>query len=241
MKSRRPTALTPLPKTGKDMKRGITLLLGGCLFGSAYGLGTSHRTCGIAWNGIPAVADTAAGRIYVSLPPDVPADLTGEWTCDGLAGQFRLDNEATFTAQAGCTARLTDWRRPGHTLTHLQANGGQRRWELCFTTLPLVCVDADMEQLEWNYLHDPDTKRTGHFALVDPQCLTDGVHPLCAHTIGIRIRGATSGRYPKKSFTIEFQSIFGGVKKTSLCWLSTTTATMYWMPCTSTAPGCATA
>lgn len=189
----------------KAMKSGIiALFIIICPF-AAHGQGKSHRAFGIALNGVPAVADSSAGKLYFSLPPDSPDRLSAQLTCTGNNPYIRLNGKPVDTGTQA-SLEIDDWPRRKHILSQLQADGTWRQWEMCFTTLPLVCIDADTEQMAATFFTDKYKKHPGFFTLIDPQNRTDGLHPLFAHTIGIRIRGASSSYFPKKSFSVEFRN-----------------------------------
>ena len=74
-------------------------------------------------------------------------------------------------------------------------SGTRTVWNLYFTTLPVVLLDAT--ELE------KDVRHPGYITIIDPWCRTDGVNNLFIHYAGVKIRGATAATYPKKPFGVE--------------------------------------
>lgn len=182
------------------------LLSGLCLLAAskATGQNTGGQGCPVLLNDVPAVADSSAGVLYFCLPPDSPADVTGVLSSSQPGDRLWLDYRSVHTPEGTRSVTIANWRNRTHRLTHQKADGTRRLWLMEFTTLPLVCIDTDMELLAQYFQAGKRQKGPGCLTLIDPLCQTDGT-PLWSHKAGMRIRGASSGYYPKKSLAVEFR------------------------------------
>ncbi|MBQ7571054.1 MAG: CotH kinase family protein [Bacteroidaceae bacterium] len=171
---------------------------------------TAQRNCGLWFNEVPLVADTAANRLYVTIEPNVGT---------ALRGTLRWDESRVVGVRFGDTA-LENGKQDNLELSDWTANAapmltvGDREWTLVFSTLPFVVIDCPLEEMSANYTivkGDPQHTRKypGRMSVVDARCRTklknstlEGMARFDSD-IRIRLRGATSAGAAKKSFNIE--------------------------------------
>lgn len=159
----------------------------------------------ITLDGVPAVIENTHGeeRLFFAIDPDKGAAFTAILSCPG-ATQILFDGQNIPTDNPVIT--VADYATGNHTLSVIR-EGVQRTWRLVFTTLPIVCFDSDLEAMlavrnsEDLYYQNPRKKTDGHIVIVDPLKRTNGEYVFSQNTKS-RIRGATSGGYSKKSFTV---------------------------------------
>ena len=159
----------------------------------------------ITLDGVPAVIENTHGeeRLFFAIDPDKGSAFTAILSCPG-ATQILFDGQNISTDNPVIT--VADYATGNHTLS-VTREGIQRTWRLMFTTLPIICFDSDLEAMlavrnsEDLYYQNPRKKTDGHIVIVDPLKRTDGEYVFSQNTKS-RIRGATSGGYSKKSFTV---------------------------------------
>lgn len=165
-------------------------------------LSTLARPQAHLWlNEVPLVADSTAGKIYVSLEPEA---------CDALQATLRWDdteikgvklNTTDLTNKEG-NFTLDNWTAGENTLT-VTTNKETRTWTVVFTTLPLVVIDITQAEL-WSLRQetDEDTKHPSYITFIDPRFRTEGQTEFGSKVM-MRVRGVTSAGKPKKSFAVE--------------------------------------
>lgn len=155
--------------------------------------GTSVTTLKI--NGLPCVVDTVSGTLFCTLPTTLsfPATLSVDLSTTGFDG-LTVDGNA----YAPATQALTVDRFDGtHTLTLSTADGETLSYALVFTHLPIVCVDQAPTTIDRD-------KRPCRFSLVaTAESAFDNEQDDIRERATIKIRGASSTVYPKKSYGIE--------------------------------------
>ena len=159
----------------------------------------------ITLDGVPAVIENTHGeeRLFFAIDPDKGSAFTAILSCPG-ATQILFDGQNISTDNPVIT--VADYATGNHTLS-VTREGIQRTWRLMFTTLPIICFDSDLEAMlavrnsEDLYYQNPRKKTDGYIVIVDPLKRTDGEYVFSQNTKS-RIRGAASGGYSKKSFTV---------------------------------------
>ncbi len=146
-------------------------------------------------NGLPCLLDSVANTYYSTLgaDPAFPASLSVAWD-EGRAATVSLDGQAV--PATGGTVTLGQLEGT-HTVALTDTAGRVTQADVCFTLLPLVSLDSVPDVVD-------RTKRACHFSLVAAPGtgnLPDG--QVFDHTATIKIRGASSAVYPKKSYGIE--------------------------------------
>ena len=173
----------------------------------------AQRDCGLWLNEVPLVADTAANSLYATIEPRVGRALKGTLRWDENRFSSVQLNDAVLENGKRGNLDLADWSvNTTNTLTVTDSESKQ--WKLVFSTLPFLVIDCPLEELSANYsiMKDDENhyrKYPGYMSVIDARCRTklkdsqvEGM--ACFNTeIGIRLRGQTSGNYPKKSFSIE--------------------------------------
>lgn len=165
-------------------------------------LGIEARPQARLWlNEVPLVADSTAGKLYVSLEPEA---------CDALQATLRWDdteikgvrlNSTDLTGKEG-NFTLDNWTTGQHTLT-VTTDKETRTWTVVFTTLPLVVIDITQSEL-WSLRQETDnnTKHPSYITFIDPRFRTEGLTEFGSKVM-MRVRGVTSAGKPKKSFALE--------------------------------------
>ena len=176
---------------------------------SAY----AQRSCGLWFNEVPLVADTAANTIYATIDPGISHTLKGTMRWDeSLYGSVKLNGQALENGKQGNLV-VAEWANNA-TNTLTIESGESRQWSLIFSTLPFVVIDCPLDEMSKNYSitkgdEDHTKKYAGNMSVIDARCRTKLKNSqvagmACFNTdIMIRLRGATSGSKPKKSFNIE--------------------------------------
>lgn len=150
-------------------------------------------------NGVPLVADSVAGKIYASLEPQTADNLQATMQWDGEVQGVQLDGLALTDAAQNFTVEA--WPTSAHTLTVATAKE-TRSWEMVFTTLPLIVIDANQTTLYNYWKQDSDAKHPSHITVIDPRYRTEGQAEFESKVM-MRVRGVTSAGYPKKCFAVE--------------------------------------
>ena len=186
------------------MKRAFSLIIISCV--SLLSL-AAERNCNLWLNGVPLVADTTELKLYVTLEPhaDTSLQATLQWN-DSLYNKVLLDGTELDTGNQNFS--LPDWSaRDTHTLTICQGDE-TRRWQLVFTTLPIILIEANQARLYDIWKQDEDLKSPATMTVIDARARTRDARQqwVSYHTpIGIRVRGATSAGKEKKSFAVELR------------------------------------
>lgn len=179
---------------------------------SAVGI-TAQRDCGLWLNEIPLVADTAAGRIYATIDPEITQALRGTFRWDGNRYGSILLNGVPIENGIMNNLYVQDWSmNASNTLTVV--NSENRQWTLLFSTLPFILIDCPLKTMIRNYAISKDNenhyrKYPGYMSVIDARFRTkykdsDIQGMACfSSEIGIRLRGQTSGSQPKNSFNVE--------------------------------------
>ena len=146
-------------------------------------------------NGLPCLLDSVANTYYSTLgaDPAFPASLSVAWD-EGRAATVSLDGQAV--PATGGTVTLGQLEGT-HTVALTDTAGRVTQADVCFTLLPLVSLDSVPDVVD-------RTKRACHYSLLAAPGtgnLPDG--QVFDHTATIKIRGASSAVYPKKSYGIE--------------------------------------
>lgn len=155
--------------------------------------GTSVTTLKI--NGLPCVVDTVSGTLFCTLPTKLsfPATLSVDLSTTGFDG-LTVDGNAYTPATQALTVDRFDGT---HTLTLSTADGKTLSYALVFTHLPIVCVDQAPTTIDRD-------KRPCRFSLVaTAESAFDNEQDDIRERATIKIRGASSTVYPKKSYGIE--------------------------------------
>ena len=174
---------------------------------------SAQRSCGLWLNEVPLVADTAANSIYVTIEPCTGQVVKGtlRWDEERYAG-VQVDGVCIENGTRGNFA-VSDWtNNTSHTLTF--TGDENHPWKLFFSTLPFLVIDCPLEEMEAHYSvikgdENHTRKYAGHISVIDARCRTklknSQVEGLACFDsdINIRLRGATSGSKPKKSFNVE--------------------------------------
>ena len=193
------------------MKRFIYFLFALMMFNELW----AQRSCGLWLNEVPLVADTAANSIFATIEPRVDCSLKGTLRWDeSLYSSVSLNDTPLENGKRG-NLELVDWTvNATNTLTI--TDGESKQWQLVVSTLPFVVIDCPLSEIKANYSITKDDenhykKYPGYMSVIDARCRTklkdsqlEGL--ACFNTeIGIRLRGQTSGSYPKNSFSIELR------------------------------------
>ena len=193
------------------MKRLIYFLFALMVFNELW----AQRSCGLWLNEVPLVADTAANSIFATIEPRVDCSLKGTLRWDeSLYSSVSLNETPLENGKRG-NLELADWTvNATNTLTI--TDGESKQWQLVVSTLPFVVIDCPLSEIKANYSITKDDenhykKYPGYMSVIDARCRTklkdsqlEGL--ACFNTeIGIRLRGQTSGSYPKNSFSIELR------------------------------------
>ncbi|MBQ9524649.1 MAG: CotH kinase family protein [Bacteroidaceae bacterium] len=193
------------------MKRLIYFLFALMMFNELW----AQRSCGLWLNEVPLVADTAANSIFATIEPRVDCSLKGTLRWDeSLYSSVSLNDTPLENGKRG-NLELADWTvNATNTLTI--TDGESKQWQLVVSTLPFVVIDCPLSEIKANYSITKDDenhykKYPGYMSVIDARCRTklkdsqlEGL--ACFNTeIGIRLRGQTSGSYPKNSFSIELR------------------------------------
>ena len=183
----------------------ITLL--SCLAVSA------QRNCGLWLNEVPLVADTAAYSLYATIEPRVNKTLKGTLRWDErLYGSVQL-NGVTLENGIRDNLELSDWTSAATNILSV-TDSEARQWTLVLSTLPFLLIDCPLSEMTKNYSvmrgdENHNRKYPGYLSVIDARCRTKlknsqvGGMACFDSEINIRLRGATSGSAPKKSFNIE--------------------------------------
>ncbi|MBR4644309.1 MAG: CotH kinase family protein [Bacteroidaceae bacterium] len=200
------------------MKRLIYFLLALIMFivqPSMFSELKAQRNCGLWLNEVPLVADTTANSIYATIEPRVDCSLKGtlRWDESRFSG-VTLNDTPLENGRRG-NLELADWTANA-TNTLTITDGESKQWKLIFSTLPFIVIDCPLNEVRSNYSISKDNenhyrKFPGYMSVIDARCRTklkdsqvEGM--ACFDTeIGIRLRGQTSGSYPKNSFSIELK------------------------------------
>ena len=173
----------------------------------------AQRNCGLWFNDVPLVADTAANIIYVTVEPCVNNALKGTLRWDeSLYGGIEYNGAPLENGNAN-NLYVTDWSMSAvNTINVLNAE--DRQWTLIFSTLPFVLIDCPLDDMSANYSimkgdENHVRKYPGYMSVIDARCRTklkdsDMEGMACFNSdIRIRLRGATTGNKAKKSFNVE--------------------------------------
>ena len=173
----------------------------------------AQRNCGLWLNEVPMVADTAANKIYATIEPRITKELKGTMRWDeGRYSDVSLNGITLENGKRG-NIELSDWS--ANTINTLTITDSEsKQWTLIMSTLPFIVIDCPLNTVVENYSISKDDenhyiKYPGYMSVIDARCRTklkdsqiEGL--ACFNSeIGIRLRGQTSGSYPKKSFSIE--------------------------------------
>ena len=176
---------------------------------TAYG----QRSCGLWLNEIPLVADTAANCLYATIEPCSGQVVKGtlRWDETRFTG-IQLNGQVLENGKRG-NLEVSEWMNNAANMLTV-TDDADRQWTLRFSSLPLVVIDCPMEEMAANYALSKDNenhtkKYPGYLSVIDARCRTKAKNShvegmACfSSDINIRLRGATSGNKPKKSFNIE--------------------------------------
>ena len=177
--------------------------------------GAQGRSCHLWFNDVPLVADTTAHKMYVTLEPKAPDHLTGSLRWSEEVYQ-KVELDGTELPAAARNFSVDDWSAASpHTLALTSANG-REEWQMVFSTLPFVLIEADQGKLfNFRKQHGSNAKTTSYFQVIDARCRTrlkDGDAQGLADfgaPCGIRVRGATAAGHEKKPFAIELHDAEG--------------------------------
>lgn len=187
----------------------ISLLL--CF--SLLGFG-SERSCHLWLNEVPLMADSTDSKLYITLEPQTGASILGTLRWDDTIYNKVLLDDVALTAGTG-NFRIPDWSGPTpHTLSLYQGEA-LRQWQLVFTTLPLILIEANQSKLYDQWKLDDEYKSPATMQVIDARGRTrDGQQQWISYysPIGIRVRGATSAGKEKKSFAVELRKENGEEK-----------------------------
>ncbi len=183
------------PPTKNEPNRFIRTAL--TLFMAAGCLGAAADTSvtGIRIEGLPCVADIVTGTYYSTLPTTTtfPATVDVEFDVSDYVS-LSLDGQ---TCTDGSSSVTVDSFDDSHTLTLTKSDGETLEYGLVFTYLPLVSLDDVPETVD-------RTKQDCQFSLIATASSTfDGEADEITQKATIKIRGASSTVYPKKSYGIE--------------------------------------
>lgn len=171
----------------------------------------AQRNCGLWLNEVPLVADTAAGNLFVTIEPDVRQALKGTLRWDENRFNSVMLNGTPLENGKKGNLEVSDWTL--NASNTLKINGNEQ-WTLVFSTLPFMVIDCPLDEMSANYSiikgdENHTRKYPGYLSVIDARCRTklsdsDITGMACFNSeIMIRLRGATSGNKPKKSFNVE--------------------------------------
>lgn len=146
------------------------------------------RVFSLYCNGVPCAVDSVGRSIYCPVKPVDGDSITVVFTSpmhDSVSINFNF-------IKMGDSVKFANKFSQNHRTFF---SGTRTVWNLYFTTLPVVLLDAT--ELE------KDVRHPGYITIIDPWCRTDGVNNLFIHYAGVKIRGATAATYPKKPFGVE--------------------------------------
>ena len=178
---------------------------------SAKGQTFESRATTISLNGIPAVCDSTEGKIYFTLGA-VSAKKSGEAPYRLFFSTTDSNDSLWINGQLlSDTLQLKDICDNTYTLEHLTAKGIRSNWKICFTTLPIVCMECNPERMEILFKNDAtrDTKVPAYVTIIDPEGRTNDSITVFHNTAEMRYRGATASGFDKKSFNIELTDSTG--------------------------------
>lgn len=161
-------------------------------------------------NGVPCIQDGNTTDLYYSVPQDIQnlkvtvsyegGDVTGFYIEDQLCAQ-------------GSEYSLEDIGRKKSYELKVLFTDNEVAYHLMITTLPIVCLDAKGAEII------KDKRTDCGFVLIDPLKRTSTNEALFTHKAGVKVRGASSSTYPKKSYSIELQDEQGEEVDASLLGL----------------------
>lgn len=175
-----------------------------CMFFSILSFLCVHAgvpNTGLYLNNVPLVADSTAGKIYITLEPETADLLRGTLTWDKeLIKSVSLNNE-NISDKTG-NFIVNNWFSSENTLT-VNTSKETRTWDVVFTTLPLVLIDITQEELYRLRKETGKEKKHPTFVtFIDARFRTGGKAMFASNAM-MKIRGASSTFYPKKSLAIE--------------------------------------
>lgn len=187
-----------------------------CLFLSvvgAMGQVFVSRASLVTLNGVPAVCDSVSRKMYFSLGAELFAAASSDGGCCVMIAS---DEPADSLWLNGCllsdSVLLENIADGGNVLSHRAADGDARvEWSLCFTSLPIVCMEGDQERMEILFKNSAtrDEKSPCYVTMIDPEGRTDSAMVVFHGTADMRFRGATASGFAKKSFNIELTDSVG--------------------------------
>lgn len=195
-------------------------LLGAILLSLFAALPITGRDFHLSLNQVPILADSVAQKLYITLEPTAPAQLKATLSWDTAYTAAKLNGQPLTATPRNFV--IDDWHKPTHSLTLTDAKGGESRWTLVFTTLPLFVIEAQQEKLynlrqaEGNPPDDVKREKfPSHLTVIDARFRTEG-KALFASSMKLRVRGATAAGKPKKPFAIELTDAQGNERDARL-------------------------
>lgn len=175
---------------------------------------TAQRDCGLWLNEVPLVADTAAGKLYVTLEQGISHYLSATLRWDTARYTGAQINDQTLSNATRGNLHVNDWTHDAVTLTLTDTDSVNHPWQLVFSNLPFIVLDCPIDSMMRFYSVTKGTeghtrKFGGHISVIDARCRTKlsdsevGGMARFDSRMRTRLRGATSGSAPKSSLNIE--------------------------------------
>ena len=172
----------------------------------------ASRASKVALNGVPAVCDSVSRKMYFSLSEELFSKVSGGGCNVSFVSEESGDSLWLNGSLLSDSVRLDNLADGSNVLWHRGAGGaGRTEWSLCFTYLPIVCMEGDAERMEILFKNSKtrDQKVPCYVTMIDPYGRTDSTMVVFHGTADMRYRGATASGFAKKSFNIELTDSVG--------------------------------
>lgn len=171
-----------------------------CLILNVKTASAQQRDFNLWLNDVPLVADSSANKLYVTIEPEAAYMLKGKlkWNSEVLD---KVIFKGVELVQASNNFSV-DWSLNTNTITITDKKGEEITWKMVFTTLPIVMLESDQDELYEIWKADNEQKSKSYGTFIDARHRTEN-QAVYSSPLMMKVRGVTSAGKAKKSFAVE--------------------------------------